>query len=587
MSMDSQETNKRSNAFVATSNHWTKVKRRKDDEVENQSYVGSTKERPIEIEDSPAAQEVIELKSEEGENNTSEKHGDETILKRSAIRLMHNPSYSLDDAHADLEVNKDTVTLTDLIGSEDLKETYQFNFSVDLEFFLMHMHLKFSKMNKKITFITGSILLDAQNSDQDLAFIKSKFNIHEVVADLPIRFGTHHTKMMINFYENDTCEIVIMTCNLQKIDFGGLTQMCWRSGRLKRTNKPTISKRGARFQKDLKNYLLRYKKKSLQELSRLLNDYDFLSICVELVASTPGYFNMEDMTQESEIYGYGKFYQVLKRNNLLIDNSHGHKKFNILAQVSSISYPFALNKQKTSSVFSHLLCPLIFAGQNKVAFDLLEPGAHLFKEHQTNHNYQPYIVYPSAEDVARSNVGFTSGQAIHFKYLTSATHRNQYEQNIKPYLYKWRSDPADETGRQNVPPHVKLYICDNGDNWSTFRWVLMGSHNLSKQAWGGKQELKFTNNDPRKFKVASYELGVLIPGSPKPQEETKQECATDLAPVYGSDSFLKGNKKTPVRMPFKLPPMKYDVTDQPWCAQLNYGSKLKDRFGQSYHGLDF
>lgn len=558
---------KRSEASLAAARHWSSNKRRKE----------------IDPRSDHSKEDVIVISSEDEEDTSDKSKNKGKELKRSQIRLINNPSYALHEYKNSSDVNKDTVQLSDLVGSKEMSETYQFNFSVDLEFFLIHLHPNMSKKKRKIMFVTGSSLLNSDQHDQDISFIKSKFNISELIADLPIRFGTHHTKMMINFYEDETCEVVIMTCNLQKIDFGGLTQMCWKSGRLQKSQDGTTTIRGARFKKDLKNYLFKYKKKPINELAKSLDEYNFLSIDIELVASAPGYYDMTGLTDESEIYGYGKLYQVLRRSNLLLDKSEKEKQYNILAQVSSISYPFATDKLKTASIFSHILCPLAFADKNSHTFEVLEPGGLLFKQHQSIYNYKPHIVYPCAKDIASSNVGFASGQAIHFKYTTTPTHRNQYEQNIKPYLYKWRSEnQSEKTGRESVPPHVKLYMCDNGDNWSTLRWVLMSSHNLSKQAWGARKELKFTSKDPRKYVVASYELGVLVPGT---------LCADTnelaLEPIYGKDSFENLNiRTTPLRMPFLLPPTKYEGGDKPWSAIVNFGNVLTDRFGQHYNGLD-
>lgn len=582
--MSEKQSNKRSEAAIAAAQHWSNTKRHKENTIE-QEGTKSAHEPHIGIRESPKEVIVVSSEDEEIDEKVNNEPSQISEQNRSQIRLMSDPSYSLHETKTEYDINKDTVLLSDMVGSEDLKETYQFNFSVDLDFFLMHLHPNMSKYLRKITFITGSRLLDANELTLDIAFIKSKFNISELTADLPIRFGTHHTKMMINFYTDETCEIIIMTCNLQKIDFGGLTQMCWKSGRLNKSSGGKTPKRGALFQKDLKSYLCRYKKKPLHDLSKYLDDYDFLPVNIELVASAPGFFNMAESTDESEIYGYGKLYQVLKRSNLLIDNSKREAKYNILAQVSSISYPFATEKLNTASIFSHLLCPLIVSGKSRVSFNLLKPGAELFKKHQNEHNYKPHILYPSAEDVANSNIGFASGQALHFKYTTTPTHRNQYEQNIKPYLYRWQSKSSkDETGRENVSPHVKLYMCDNGDDWSTLRWVLMGSHNLSKQAWGAKNGAKFTNGDPLIYQVSSYELSVLIPGNVNQNDNNSHI----LKPVYGSDTFPTGQRSTsvPLRMPFKLPPVKYQPSDMPWSALINYGHNLKDRFGQCYYGLD-
>ncbi|RLV94167.1 Tyrosyl-DNA phosphodiesterase 1 [Spathaspora sp. JA1] len=473
-------SNKRkTDAFLAASKHWGESKRTKIE----------SKEPPID----PI--EIIEISSEDEVEEKS----------TSPIRLLYNPSYP---DHELSKVNKDTVRIYDLIGSSELQETYQFNFTIDIPFFTSFLDSSFETQQKKLVFISGR-----QHFEDDIANeqIFRRFNISEIVADIPNRFGTHHTKMMINFFAGDTVEIVIMTCNLAKLDFGGLTQMLWRSGRLPRVRKSRqIPEIGKRFQTDLMNYLNKYNKKQITQLSTRLKEYDFSSVNVELIASTPGTYNM---TKETEIYGYGKLYQALSRNSLLVDNQEGQSKYNVLAQASAISYPFSVEKFSTAGIFSHLLCPLIFS--QKEEFRLLQPGPESFRSHQKKHNYNPIIVYPTAEEVANSNVGFRCGGAIHFDYSRSFVHKNYYQQAIKPYLHKWNSNGnITSTGREKVMPHVKLYMCDNGDNWSSLNWVYMGSHNLSKQAWGSRKGNKFINSDPSEYQISSYELGVLI--YPKP-----------------------------------------------------------------------
>ncbi|KSA00269.1 uncharacterized protein AC631_03975 [Debaryomyces fabryi] len=191
--MSEKRSNKRSEAAVAAAKHWSSKKRQKEN-TNGQESTKSSEEHQVDIVSSPKEVIVVSSEDEALDEKDNREPSQSIELNRSQIRLMSDPSYSLHEIKIDNDVNKDTILLSDLVGSKDLKETYQFNFSVDLEFFLMHLHPDMSKYLRKITFITGSRLLDANELILDIAFIKSKFNISELTADLPIRFGTHHTK---------------------------------------------------------------------------------------------------------------------------------------------------------------------------------------------------------------------------------------------------------------------------------------------------------------------------------------------------------------------------------------------------------
>lgn len=502
---------------------------------------------------SPEIPEVIEVESDAEEAPVAPRSNNTSKL-RSTIRLLYNPSYSLGDILPEQEVNLDTVTIEELVGTKDLVETVQFNFNVDLEYFLSFLHPDFSDKKRKITFITGGLILATHPLRK---LISEKFNIAEYLALLPNKFASHHLKMMINFYEKDEVEIVIMTSNLTQLDFGGLTQAIWRSGRLRKGK--TKSTLGKRFRLDLIRYLARYKLRFTDLILKRIESLNFSSVDVELVASVPGTYSLEELKPVTESYGYVKLRQILERNHLLLDEETNH---NVLAQVTSIAYPYLNSKGHTSLVFTHLLCPLLFGKWKK----LLAPGSESSRAHQEEFNYTPHIVFPTAREIASSNFGFLSGSAVHFKYTTSMIHKQQYEQNVKPYLYKWSGE--SQTGREKVTPHVKYYACDNGDGWKTLKWVLVGSHNLSKQAWGYPVARLLGST----YVVDSYELSVFKSGG-----------GESLVPVYGSDYLLDGEEGVPVRFPFSIPPVKYGKADQPWSAEVDFGT-LKDRWGNHFKG---
>lgn len=470
----------------------------------------------------------------------------------SPIRLLYNPSHIPPNPLA----NQDTIKISDILQSPNMSRTFQFNFNVDLTFILSLFHNNFKAKQIPITFITGSEL-------PELVECKTLYNLSHVVAKVPNRYGTHHTKMMVNFYDDDEeLEIVIMTLNYTKLDLGGLTQMLWKSEKLKKGR--TSENRGKLFQSDLNHYLLKYDNPILTLLAESLFDYDFLGIDVELLSSAPGTYNISD----DITHGYGKLHKILKRNDLLCKKSE--QKINILSQVTSIAYPINSDKFNTGSLFTHLLCPLIFSKTSR--FRILQPGSESSIKHQQENNYLPQIIFPTVSEITAATVGFGSGQAVHYNYTSTVHAKNQYNQNIKPYLHKWNSSGNKTiTGRETVTPHVKFLMCDNGDNWKSLKWVVMGSHNLSKQAWGCPKGSKYTNGNPDVFEVASYELSVVI----VPEKGKK------LIPSFNSNKGFDEHA-IPIRFPFVLPPIKYNDQDIPWDPKLNYPETYRDNFGNVY-----
>ncbi|CAH2353362.1 hypothetical protein CLIB1423_10S03290 [[Candida] railenensis] len=548
----------RSEASIAAANHWG-----------NKSEENVADSNIAEPDTDYSDNEVIEIKSEdedgvqaatlsEGEESKGQvSEGKEAMKnvsdKPSPFHLMETPS---------LKIPKDGLSLEQLISDKTLSSTFQFNFTIQVPFFLHHIA---KEASPEITFITGTEnLLDDPKLIEDKKLI-SKYKISSLVAHVHDMFGSHHTKLMVNFFENDSkAEIIISSANITILDYGALTQMCWRSGKLSK-GKTKSGSQGEIFQRDLIRYLRKYRLGPVNEMAKKLNEFDFSSVEVELFASAPGTYDMSFVTDDSEVYGYGKLYQILKRNKITMSRDlPPGAVYNILGQVSSIASPWKSAKGDTASVLTHIICPLLF--HSKGTFVPLIPGSQPSRASQMFYKYKPLILYPTARDLSRSEIGWSAGQATHFNYTGSAPTRAQYKQNIKPYLYGWDSDI-----RSGAPAHVKMYLCDNADNWKTLKWAMMCSHNLSKQAWG--YPVPGTDKTKRGvYRVASYELGVFVCST---KEKTLKPVKTTSGARTDAD----------VLVPFNLPPSRYQPEDQPWSYRESFKG-LKDIYGREYIGVD-
>lgn len=443
---------------------------------------------------------------------------------QSQLHLFYCPT------NKSLHGNDNTVKLVDLLRSADLMQSYQFNFSIDVDLVLDYLHPDFLVEQRPLIFICGSPVVSKE--------VQANLNVTEIIAPLPIAYGTHHTKMMINVFM-DSLEIVIMTANLTRLDFMGLTQMCWRSGQLHK--RQTTKEKGKRFQAHLCDYLNHYKSAKLTDLSKQLRNYCFDDITVDLIASVPGSHKLDSKLT----YGYGSLYQSLNYNNAFVEKDH------IIAQVSSMATSLGLKGTSSSSIFTHVLCPIVCGETFKV-----KPGDKVAKAHQKRLGYTPHIVFPSTKDVLANDLGIIAGSMLHYKYSGSNAIRQHWFQNIKPYICKWNNG-KDISGRETTLPHVKLYMATNENNWDSLKWVLMCSHNLSKQAWGTPKPQKTAKDESlNEYTVASYELGVLITDS------------KHLSPIYKNDASTENT----IRLPISLPPTKYDKDELPWTQ--NYARVL-------------
>ncbi|GME85377.1 unnamed protein product [Ambrosiozyma monospora] len=189
----------------------------------------------------------------------------------SPVRLISAEDYCNDFQHG--EGNKDALKMESLIGSRNLTKTYQFNFMIDVGFI---DHFIQADPTKLELYVINSGLVDHLAVEQSH---KSKYSHLKVVRmeDRLPKYGSHHTKMMVNFFDDETCQVVIHTMNMTWADYAMQTQMGWVSPRLvklknsadysdyKRKNLHLVNDNGIIFKADLIHYLESYRKKPISE----------------------------------------------------------------------------------------------------------------------------------------------------------------------------------------------------------------------------------------------------------------------------------------------------------------------------------
>jgi tyrosyl-DNA phosphodiesterase-1 len=471
------------------------------------------------------------------------------------------------------ECNINTVSLKDLLCHESLKEAWIFDYLFNLDFVLSHLHPKIAK-DVHVKIVHGSY----QDSDHSRHInqwnngSKSEAwpNVSVICAYIGERFGTHHTKMMILFFNDDTAQVIIHTANMIEFDWTNMTQGAWLSPKLPHITSPDSKKvldsqdmsigSGNRFKVDLLRYLRVYERRTAELVSQL-QLYDFSTIRAAFLASAPTFVRTESSKPDSYTsFGWLGFKEILssisKRTSSEGDSFVGltSAKDTIVVQVSSIA---SLGEKWETHFFD-----ILNTSQGK-------PKAHV------------KILFPHVQDVQDSLEGYRSGSSIHMK-TTSSTGKPQIIR-LRPKFCQWSPGLQDHERINNVEwrdglrgpaaPHIKTFMRFS-DNFKKVEWALLTSANLSKQAWGEMP------NKEGKVRICSYEVGVMV--FPQLFSE-KQRIA--FVPTFGKDTLevtAEGDEtiQIPLRMPYGLPPIPYQAKHVAWSTDAEH--KGPDRHGRKW-----
>lgn len=373
---------------------------------------------------------------------------------------------------------------------------------------------------------------------------------------MPEMFGTHHSKMLILFRNDDTAQVVIHTANMISKDWTNMTNAIWSSPMLPLSQSEekqdfTIGS-GYKFKSDLLSYLRAYntKRSVCRPLVDSLAKFDFSAVRGTLIASVPGRQAVETDPRETR-WGWAALKQAMRVVPVQPGNSE------VVVQVSSVATLGGTDAWIQRTLFDSISSAAMSTSRPK------------FK-----------VVFPDSSEIRRSLDGYASGGSIHTK-IQSAQQAKQL-QYLRPIFCHWANDSEKgvelaedvtvrDAGRKRAAPHVKTYIRYGQDS---IDWALLTSANLSKQAWGDAQ------SGSSEFRISSWEIGVLVwpelfAGNAKMIGTFKTDSPSPFE-VQG-DCPLVG-----LRIPYNLPLQSYSMDEVPWVATMKH--TVPDWMGMTWEG---
>ncbi|KAH6855738.1 tyrosyl-DNA phosphodiesterase I [Chaetomium sp. MPI-CAGE-AT-0009] len=477
------------------------------------------------------------------------------------------------------EMNKDTVTLKDILGDPLISECWEFNYLHDIDFLM-------SAFDQDIRHLVKVHVVHGFWKKEDPSRLKlqeaaSRFpNVTLHNAFLPEMFGTHHSKMMVLLRHDETAQVVIHTANLIVRDWANMTQAVWLSPMLplmKPAQQDASQEEakigtGAKFKIDLLNYLRAYdtRRTTCKPIIEQLSKYDFSAVRGSLIASVPGRHKLDDASPTR--WGWAAMEQALQAVPV------SPTKPEIAIQISSIATLGPTDTWLKNTFFRSLS-----GGQSTT----------------TPHQPPSYkVIFPTPDEIRKSLDGYGSGGSIHTK--TQSAQQAKQLTYLKPIFHHWANDsdngtqitdgtPIHEAGRKRAAPHIKTYIRYGGSSSSSSSgnrsssgsddgpvappsvdWALVTSANLSKQAWGDAV------SPQGQVRIASYEIGVLV------WPALYGEGAT-MTPTFLTDSLGEGEAGeatvqegkaaaavVALRMPYNLPLQAYGKGEVPWVATASH-----------------
>ncbi|SCU81349.1 LAFA_0C04236g1_1 [Lachancea sp. 'fantastica'] len=545
--------------------HWGNLERSKRSKFENeQGSSGITQDANTEVIDLTSEKESDDAETSETDISQDELQDveestsitrEEHILQDSIsspppttihpFRLMKSEIYDQNTS------SEHFITLESMFGAPNLSKCWLFSFQFELDYIL-----PIFAANTSITIIAqkGTILPATLQTPQILKLVA---NLETLLVHMP-PYACHHSKLVVNKFKNGDCCIYIPSNNFTSAETNIPTQIVWCSPLLKRS--PSASRPSA-FRTALIRYLQGYRV-DMKPVIAALEQVDFLpldELGIEFVYSHPE-------IASSGLPLLGSRLQDQHHNAGDKDLTHHY-----LAQVSTIGSPIKSGLRSPGNLFLNFMIPL-FSGLIKPeantkrgtkAFDIPE-----YKKWLELNRIKPYIIYPTAEELRTSPMGYMAGGWFHYHWKRNEASRELY-QKIKDWNVLYKRNPRAGSVRKSTPAHTKFLmkattLSSDAAPFKEMDWVLFTTGNLSMNAWGTY------SSKPR-----NYEVGVLF-------KSTKQvkiviESAADLAysNFNGAGRSLSetqsiDRKKLSVMIPFENVPIPYTGEDDSFCISAAY-----------------
>lgn len=400
------------------------------------------------------------------------------------------------------------------------------------------------------------------HNDVAAAGLNGTTTIH--APPLPIAFGTYHSKAFILQYEKGV-RVIIHTANLIYPDCNNKTQAVYCQDFPKKEPESPIS---SPFERDWLNYItsLRLPSVTHSAIKEILTSHDFSAARGHLIVSIPGYHTTRGMHD----YGHMKVRAVLNREVFPCSFVNSP----VVAQCSSMG---SLDEKWLLQEF----CKSLSGGR------VVDDQGRLLGTGDIS------IVWPTVEEVRNSLEGWMAGSSI----PGPAKNVN------KPFLRKhYCSFDGGCVGRQRAMPHIKSY-CRYSIDSNSLAWFMIGSHNLSKAAWGASQK------GGTQCMIRSYELSILCTPTLEMEYRSSKwynfnaETGDVMGPMTDDgeitfrawskdDAGREGEGTVAFPCPYPLPPVKYAECDVPWSVDTQWegfdilGRTIANPLGKFYGYLE-
>lgn len=544
--------------------HWSKVESHKKPKL---ASIG-----PVEL--SGDACEIIDLTSDKDESSDAST-SKTNVSERSEIRNLNvTDAGKRPEAIFPFKVLKSQIydaqresehfiTLEEIFDAKDLVKTWLFSFQFELDYILpmFQEHVLITIVAQK-----GTVLAPTQINSK-VSRLVSQLKTVEIVMP---PFACHHSKMIINRYRDGSCRVYIPSNNFTSAETNLPQQIVWCSPRLKTTTNGTEIH--SLFRTSLVNYLRAYPV-SFEELTRWLATLDFGPL-----DQTNAMFVFSCPTNSAEVISGIAMLDSIFKDKSPSNITSAHRISHYLCQVSTIGAPLKTGLRTPGNLFTHLMVPLfsglLSAGRDPKKIYHIENLESTFEKH----NIKPYIVYPTAQEVRSSPMGYLSGGWFHFHWMKNDIGKAVYK-TLKKRGFLYKRNVNTNSPRSSTPSHTRFYIksTTSSRNEIPFEkadWFMFTSANLSLNAWGT------TTRKPQ-----NYEVGVLY--KPKSDCHISVRSVDDL--VYGkfqgggrklhTDNISMG-KEIHAIVPFEIPPVSYVEADDAFCISHRYPEP--DILGQ-YH----